>query len=60
LHNNPLRAFVISIIHPGILQSIFSWASAYQREKGIAAYREAERFQTSGEEKASRVLDIYV
>jgi len=60
LHNNPLRAFVLCIIHPGFLRSIFSWASGHQREREIATYTEAERFRTSEEEKACRALDIYV
>ena len=59
-HNNPLGAIVVSITHPSLLRSIFSRASGYQWEKGIAAYREAERFQTLGEESASRVIDIEV
>jgi hypothetical protein len=59
-HNNPLGVIVASITHPSLLRSIFSCASGYQWEKGIAAYREAERFQILNEESASRVFDIYV
>jgi hypothetical protein len=59
-HNNPLGTIVASITHLSLLRSIFSRASGYQWEKGIAAYREAERFQILREESASRVFDIYV
>lgn len=59
-HNNPLRAIVFSIIHLSSLRSIFSIGSGCQREKEIAIYRGAERFQTQREERASQVFDIYV
>jgi hypothetical protein len=60
LHNNPLRAFILCIIHPDYLRSIFSWTSGYQREREMATYIEAERFQTSGKVWECRTLDIYV
>ncbi|MBM4349915.1 MAG: hypothetical protein FJ106_08525 [Deltaproteobacteria bacterium] len=54
------RRGFFNIIDLSSLWSIPSRDSGYQQEKGIAAYREAERFQTLCEESASRVIDIYV
>jgi hypothetical protein len=54
------RRALFYVIHLSPLRSIFSPASGYQREKAIAAYREAEGFQTIWDERAFRVFDIYV
>ena len=58
--SSTLRKVLFTIIDLGPLWPIFSRDSGYQREKGMAGYREAERSQTLWEESASRAIDIYV
>ncbi len=57
---NLLEAFVSSIIDHSPFRSIFSYASGYPQERGIAAYGEAARFQRKKAEMTSRFIDTYV
>jgi len=54
-----LRAFLIFITRFDPFQSSSSWASRYQRNKGIAIYTETAQSRTSGKNIKRRTLDVY-
>jgi hypothetical protein len=58
-HKNLLEAFLFSIIDHSPFRSVIAHVSGYPRERGIAAYEEAARFQYPGKGEEF-LIDIYV